>query len=426
MINGSEAVHHELRHRHHPLVTVTAVTGPEVGRPQADLDSILVPVRRRPSIVEPAYDKVGWHASDTHPLTFDDMPGAPGEPARRTRPRLRQFLAHPGRGPDRDRRHRPSARPRAASTSASRYAKEREAFGRPIGNNQAIAFKIARMETARSPARQAYYDAAALMLAGKPFKKEASIAKLVGSEAAMDNARDATQIFGGYGFMNEFPVARHYRDSKILEIGEGTTEVQLMLSPASWACEGSSAVTRCTRRPRADKRFAADRAPGQGSSPSPREGLHHPGRTGPTELLGHPDAGGDQRFEVDAGLDAEAVERPHQVLGGQVAGGALGVRAASEPAGRGVDRGDPGFEGGDGVGESLTVGVVEVHGHVADRHSAGLEGGEQILDVARGGDPDGVTDAQLIAAEAHQPAGHVDHLTDRDVTSQGSPKHIDR
>ena len=78
-------------------------------------------------------------------------------------------------------------------------------------------------------ARTAYYDAAALMLAGKPFKKEAAIAKLVGGEAAMDNARDATQIHGGYGFINEFPVARHYRDSKILEIGEGTTEVQLML-----------------------------------------------------------------------------------------------------------------------------------------------------------------------------------------------------
>jgi alkylation response protein AidB-like acyl-CoA dehydrogenase len=67
------------------------------------------------------------------------------------------------------------------------------------------------------------------MLAGKPFKKAAAIAKLVASEAAMDNSRDATQVFGGYGFMNEYPVARHYRDSKILEIGEGTTEVQLMV-----------------------------------------------------------------------------------------------------------------------------------------------------------------------------------------------------
>ena len=78
-------------------------------------------------------------------------------------------------------------------------------------------------------ARASYYAAAARMLSGKPFKKEAAIAKLISSEAAMDNARDATQVFGGYGFMNEFPVARHYRDSKVLEIGEGTSEVQRML-----------------------------------------------------------------------------------------------------------------------------------------------------------------------------------------------------
>ncbi len=110
-----------------------------------------------------------------------------------------------------------------------KYSRERHAFGRAIGTNQAIAFKIARMEARAHTARAAYYDAAALMLSGKPFKKVAAVAKLVASEAAMDNARDATQIFGGYGFMNEYPVARHYRDSKILEIGEGTTEVQLML-----------------------------------------------------------------------------------------------------------------------------------------------------------------------------------------------------
>ena len=108
-----------------------------------------------------------------------------------------------------------------------KYAKERKAFGQPIGRYQSIAFTIARMEARAHTARTAYYDAAALMLAGKPFKKQAAIAKLVASEAAMDNARDATQIHGGYGFMNEFTVARHYRDSKI--IGEGTTEVQLML-----------------------------------------------------------------------------------------------------------------------------------------------------------------------------------------------------
>ena len=110
-----------------------------------------------------------------------------------------------------------------------KYAKERRAFGKPIADFQGISFKIARMEARVVAARSAYYLAASRMLAGLPFKKEAAIAKMIAGEAAMDNARDATQIHGGYGFMNEYLVARHYRDSKILEVGEGTTEVQLML-----------------------------------------------------------------------------------------------------------------------------------------------------------------------------------------------------
>lgn len=110
-----------------------------------------------------------------------------------------------------------------------RYVRERRAFGHEIGHYQAIQFKIADMEARVHTARLAYYHAAERMLAGLPFKKEAAIAKLVSSNAAMDNSRDATQIFGGYGFMNEFPVGRFYRDAKILEIGEGTSEVQRML-----------------------------------------------------------------------------------------------------------------------------------------------------------------------------------------------------
>ncbi|HWU46524.1 MAG TPA: acyl-CoA dehydrogenase family protein, partial [Humibacter sp.] len=112
---------------------------------------------------------------------------------------------------------------------AVRYAHSRNVFGRSIGSNQYIAFTIARMQARVHQARLAYYDAAFKLDAGLPFKTEASIAKLVCSEAAMDNVRAATQIFGGYGFLNENPVARHYRDSKILEIGEGTSEVQLMI-----------------------------------------------------------------------------------------------------------------------------------------------------------------------------------------------------
>jgi short/branched chain acyl-CoA dehydrogenase len=209
------------------LVTATAVTG-ETASGKKEISSILVPVPTRGFTAEPAYDKVGWHASDTHPLTFDDV-----------RVPEANLLGERGRGYANFLSILDEGRIAIAAVSVGvaqgcveesvKYALEREAFGRPIAQNQAISFKIARMEARAHVARTAYYDAAAKMLAGLPFKKEASIAKLIAGEAAMDNARDATQVHGGYGFMNEYVVARHYRDSKILEIGEGTTEVQLML-----------------------------------------------------------------------------------------------------------------------------------------------------------------------------------------------------
>ncbi|NLE80905.1 MAG: acyl-CoA dehydrogenase [Rhodococcus sp.] len=209
------------------LVTATAVTGvSESGK--KEISSIIVPTDTPGFTAEPAYNKVGWNASDTHPLSFVDV-RVPEE----------NLLGERGRGYANFLRILDEGRIAIAALSVGaaqgcvdesvKYAKEREAFGRPIGQNQAVAFKIARMEARAHGARAAYYDAAAAMLAGKPFKKQAAIAKLIAAEAAMDNARDATQIHGGYGFMNEYAVARHYRDSKILEIGEGTTEVQLML-----------------------------------------------------------------------------------------------------------------------------------------------------------------------------------------------------
>jgi len=106
---------------------------------------------------------------------------------------------------------------------------QREAFGHRLGHYQGIQFTLADMEARVHGARLAWYDAAARLAAGEPAKKQAAIAKLTASNAAMDNARDATQIFGGYGFMNEYPVARFYRDAKVLEIGEGTSEVQRMI-----------------------------------------------------------------------------------------------------------------------------------------------------------------------------------------------------
>lgn len=209
------------------LVTVTAVTG-NLPDGKKEISTIIVPSGTAGFTVEPAYNKVGWNASDTHPLSFTDA-----------RVPLDNLLGERGRGYPNFLSILDEGRIAIAAVSTGvaqgcvdesvRYAGEREAFGHTIGSYQAISFKIARMEARAHVARTAYYDAAAKMLAGKPFKKEAAIAKMICSEAAMDNARDATQIHGGYGFINDYLVARHYRDSKILEIGEGTTEVQLML-----------------------------------------------------------------------------------------------------------------------------------------------------------------------------------------------------
>ncbi len=115
------------------------------------------------------------------------------------------------------------------------YASQREAFGRRREQHQAIQFTIADMEARVHVTRLARYDAAARLVAGQPIKKKSAIAKLTASNAAMDNARAATQVFGGCGFMNEFPVARFYRDAKVLEIGEGTSGVQRrMVTPGSY------------------------------------------------------------------------------------------------------------------------------------------------------------------------------------------------
>ncbi|WP_144662988.1 acyl-CoA dehydrogenase family protein [Paenarthrobacter nicotinovorans] len=213
------------------LVTVTAVTGHKEGADgstRKEISTILVPTDTPGFTAEKPYNKVGWNASDTHPLTLDDV-----------RVPEANLLGQRGRGYanflsilDEGRIAIAALATGAAQGCVDlsvKYAKERSAFGQNIGKYQAIQFKIARMQARAHTARLAYYDAASRMLAGKPFKTEAAIAKMVAGEAAMDNARDATQVFGGYGFINEFTVARHYRDSKILEVGEGTTEVQLML-----------------------------------------------------------------------------------------------------------------------------------------------------------------------------------------------------
>jgi len=209
------------------LVIVACVTGTKPDGSK-EISTIIVPYSTPGFTVDPAYRKLGWHASDTHPLSFNNV-----------RVPESNLLGERGRGYAIFLQSLDEGRIAIAALAVGaaqgcineslRYAKERKAFGKFIGEHQSIAFKIAEMEARTHVARLAYYHAAALAADGKDFKTEASIAKLVASNAAMDNSRDATQIFGGYGFMDEFPVARHYRDSKILEIGEGTSEVQKIL-----------------------------------------------------------------------------------------------------------------------------------------------------------------------------------------------------
>ncbi|HEX5406273.1 MAG TPA: acyl-CoA dehydrogenase family protein [Pseudonocardiaceae bacterium] len=227
VINGSKAFITNSGTDITALVTVTAVTGIRAdGR--KEISAIIVPAGTPGFSVSKKYSKVGWCASDTRELSFVDC-RVPEE----------NLLGERGRGYAQFLSILDEGRIAIAALSVGlaqgcvdecvRYAREREAFGHKIGEYQAIQFKIADMEVRAHTARLAYYAAAAKMLRGERFKQEAAIAKLVASNAAMDNARDATQVFGGYGFMNEYPVGRFYRDAKILEIGEGTSEVQRML-----------------------------------------------------------------------------------------------------------------------------------------------------------------------------------------------------
>ncbi|MFG6191493.1 acyl-CoA dehydrogenase family protein [Nonomuraea sp. JJY05] len=207
---------------------ITAVVGVAAITGEREISTILVPSGTPGFTVSKKYSKVGWNASDTRELSFSDcrVPAA-------------NLLGERGRGYAQFLQTLDEGRIAIAALSVGlaqgcvdeslKYVRDRKAFGHPIGHYQAIQFKIADMEARAHTARLAYYHAAEKMLTGAPFKKEAAIAKLVSSNAAMDNARDATQVFGGYGFMNEFPVGRFYRDAKVLEIGEGTSEVQRML-----------------------------------------------------------------------------------------------------------------------------------------------------------------------------------------------------
>lgn len=221
VINGSKAFITNCGTSITSLTTVTA-------RTDEGISSFVVPAGTPGMIIEPAYHKLGWHASDTHGITLDDcripadhLLGAPGQG-------FRNFLTILDDG-----RIAISALAlgcaRAALEMSVDYARQRMAFGRPIGANQGLAFQIADLAVKVENAHNLTYKAAWLKDQGRPIGQAAAIAKLYTTEVAMDAVRLGTQVFGGMGFMEETPMARFYRDAKILEIGEGTSEIQRLV-----------------------------------------------------------------------------------------------------------------------------------------------------------------------------------------------------
>ncbi len=221
VIDGSKAF---ITNSGTPITSVVTLTA----RAPEGICAILVPAGTPGLVVEPAYRKMGWHASDTHGLRLENC-----------RVPVANLLGEAGRGFAQFLAILDDGRVAIAALAVGlaqgclehsvAYAQQRNAFGGPIGRYQAVAFKCADMAVAVAAARGLVYRAAWLKDHGRPFKQEAAMAKLYATEAAVTATREATQIFGGYGFMDETPVSRFYRDAKILEIGEGTSEVQRLV-----------------------------------------------------------------------------------------------------------------------------------------------------------------------------------------------------
>jgi alkylation response protein AidB-like acyl-CoA dehydrogenase len=221
VLNGSKAYITNCGTDITSIVTVTA-------RTEDGISAFVVPAGTEGMIIEPAYDKLGWHASDTHGITFEDCRIPREHLLGRAGMGFRNFLSILDDG-----RIAISAlalgSARACLDLALEYARERHAFGGPIGRFQGLAFQLSDLAVQVENAHNLTYKAAWLKDQGRPIGQAAAMAKLYSTEAAMDAARVATQVFGGMGFMEESPVARFYRDAKILEIGEGTSEIQRLV-----------------------------------------------------------------------------------------------------------------------------------------------------------------------------------------------------
>ncbi len=233
-INGSKAFITNAGTEMTGGVTITSVTGRRPDQ-RNEITNIIVPKGTPGYIIGPAYKKMGWKASDTRPLTFDDCAVPEGDILGKRGDGFKQFMQILDAG-----RVAIAALSvglaQACLDESLAYAKERRQFNQPISKFQAIQFKLADMDTEIELARLMYYKAAWLHMQGKPYTREASMAKLFASETAKRAADQAVQIHGGYGFMDEYPVSRYWRNVKINEIGEGTSEVQRMLIAKQLGC----------------------------------------------------------------------------------------------------------------------------------------------------------------------------------------------
>jgi alkylation response protein AidB-like acyl-CoA dehydrogenase len=207
-------------------VTITAVTDQSNGT--KEISNIIVPNGTPGYEPGEPYRKMGWNASDTRPLTFDDCRVPEGNLLGRRGDGFKQFLQILDGG-----RIGVAAMgvglAQGALDEAISYAKERRAFGQPIGKFQAIQTKIADLSSQIEAARLLVYRAALLKDRGEAFTLVAAQAKLITGRLAVRATEEAVQIHGGYGYIEEYPVCRFYRDAKILTIGEGTDEVQQMV-----------------------------------------------------------------------------------------------------------------------------------------------------------------------------------------------------
>ena len=221
-------------------VTITAVTARRPGAVRGEISAILVPRDTPGYVVQPAYDKLGWHSSDTHPLAFDDCRVAEEGLLGRRGGGLRQFL-HTLTGGRVAIAALSVGLAQACLDASLAYARERTQFGRPISSFQAIQFKLADMATEVELSRLITYRAAMAYQQGSrrttgEVQRLAAMAKLYASETSKRAADQAVQIHGGYGFIEEYPVARYWRDAKVNEIGEGTSEIQRMLIARELGC----------------------------------------------------------------------------------------------------------------------------------------------------------------------------------------------